>query len=388
MTATIDLDANATTRPLPAVVSAMRETLEVAWGNPSSVHRHGMDARHRVDLARHSVASLFHCRPGEVVFTSGGTESANLAIRGVLDRFRGSQRRILATSRLEHAAVRECAERLARREEAEVAWIPHDETGVVDLQALEALLDERAEEIAIVSLMWANNETGVVSPIAEIGECCRRHGVVFHCDAVQWAGRHRLDWSALPVDLLTASAHKFHGPKGIGVLLTRSGAGFEPLLVGGPQERQRRGGTENVPGIVGLGVAAEAAARSIESGAWNVAARRDRLEQSLLARCAGASINGGSAPRLPNTLNIAFPGLEAEAMLVLLSERGVYASAGAACSSGSLDPSPVLLSMGVPPEAAHGSVRFSLSDETTDAEVDEAIERIAEAHARLSRSMV
>ncbi len=384
----IDLDANATTRPSAAVVAAMREALEAHWGNPSSVHRRGMEARHRVDLARESVAKLLGCRSREVLFTSGGTESANLAIRGVLDRFRGGPRRVLATSRLEHSAVRECAEHLERRGEAEVVWLPHDAAGVVDLEALESLLGERSQEVALVSLMWANNETGVVAPVEAIGERCRDAGVLFHCDAVQWAGRHPLEWSGTPVDLLTASGHKFHGPKGVGVLVARGSARFEAQLVGGPQERERRGGTENLPGIVGLGAAAEEAIRSIEAGRWSSSILRDRLEAGVLARCPGAVVNGATAPRLPTTANIAFPGLEAEAMLVVLSESGVYASAGAACSSGSLDPSPVLLAMGIAPDVAHGSVRFSLSDETTSAEIDEAIERIAAAHARLSRSMV
>jgi cysteine desulfurase len=384
----IDLDANATTRPSAAVVAAMREALEAHWGNPSSVHRRGMEARHRVDLARESVAKLLGCRSREVLFTSGGTESANLAIRGVLDRFRGGPRRVLATSRLEHSAVRECAEHLERRGEAEVVWLPHDAAGVVDLEALESLLGERSQEVALVSLMWANNETGVVAPVEAIGERCRAAGVLFHCDAVQWAGRHPVGWSGTPVDLLTASAHKFHGPKGVGVLVARGSARFEAQLVGGPQERERRGGTENLPGIVGLGVAAEEAIRSIEAGRWSSSILRDRLEAGVLARCPSAVVHGAAATRLPTTSNIAFPGLEAEAMLVVLSESGVYASAGAACSSGSLDPSPVLLAMGIAPDVAHGSVRFSLSDETTGAEIDEAIERIASAHARLSRSMV
>ena len=388
MPETIHLDHNATTPPAPEVVEAMRDALERCWGNPSSVHRSGIEARQRVELARAAVARLLGCRDREIVFTSGGTESANLAIVGTLEHFAASPRRVLVTSRLEHSAVRECAERCASRG-LEVCWVPHRADGVVDLDALRELVASRASEIALVSLMWANNETGVIAPIAEIGAICREHGVRFHSDAVQWAGRLPIDFGSLPIDLLTFSGHKFHGPKGVGGLVVRAGVRLASQLVGGPQERERRGGTENVPGIVGLGAAAELAAARLVDGAWErLASLRDRFEQEVVSRCRGAVVHGAAAPRMPNTSNIGFPRLEAEAMLVVLSEAGVYASAGAACSSGSLDPSPVLLAMRVPPELAHGSVRFSLSDETTDEEVDEAIVRIAAAHAKLSRSMV
>lgn len=383
----IHLDHNATTRPAPEAVTAMREALESCWGNPSSVHRAGIEARQRVELARAAAARLFGCRDREVVFTSGGTESASLAIRGTLEHFEGSPRRVLVTSRLEHSAVRECAERVASRG-VEVCWLPHRPDGVVDLDALRELLAARASEIALVSLMGANNETGVIAPVVEIGASCREHGVRFHCDAVQWAGRRPLDFAGLPIDLLTFSGHKFHGPKGVGGLVVRGGVRLASQLVGGPQERERRGGTENVPGIVGLGAAAELASTRLAAGAWEgLAPLRDRFEQGVLARCDGAVVNGAAAPRMPNTANIGFPRLEAEAILVVLSERGVYASAGAACSSGSLDPSPVLLAMGVPREIAHGSVRFSLGPETAGEEIDRAIDEVAGAIARLSRSM-
>ncbi|MGA0172758.1 MAG: cysteine desulfurase family protein [Phycisphaerales bacterium] len=388
MASPIHLDHNATTRPGPEVVAAMRAALETCWGNPSSVHRAGIEARQRVELARASVAGLLGCRDREIVFTSGGTESANLAIRGTLEHFAESPRRVLATSRLEHSAVRECAERMAARG-IEVCWLPHRSDGVVEVDALRELLAARSSEIALVSLMWANNETGVIAPVAEIGSLCREHGVRFHCDAVQWAGRLPLDFSTLPIDLLTFSGHKFHGPKGVGGLLVRGGVRLAPQIVGGPQERERRGGTENVPGIVGLGAAAEAARASIADGRWErIAGLRDRFEREVLARCEGAVVNASAAPRLPNTSNIGFPRLEAEAILVVLSERGVHASAGAACSSGSLDPSPVLLAMGVPREIAHGSVRFSLGPETTAEELDRSVDEIAGAVDRLSRSMI
>ena len=383
----IQLDHNATTRPAPEVVAAMRDTLEQCWGNPSSVHRSGIEARRRVELARASVARLLGCRDREVVFTSGGTESANLAILGSLEHFAASTRRVLVTSRLEHSAVRECAERCAARG-VEVCWIPHRSDGAIDLEALRTLVASRASEIALVSLMGANNETGVIAPVAEIGSVCRAHGVRFHCDAVQWAGRLPIDFAATPIDLLTLSGHKFHGPKGVGGLVVRTGVRIAAQLAGGPQERERRGGTENVPGIVGLGVAAEVATARVADRTWErLAPLRDRFEQAVLARCEGAVVNGAAAPRVPNTTNIGFPRLEAEAILVVLSERGVYASAGAACSSGSLDPSPVLLAMGVPSAIAHGSVRFSLAPETTEDGIDRAIEEVAGAVARLSRSM-
>ena len=383
----IHLDHNATTRPAPEVVAAMRDALERCWGNPSSVHRSGIEARQRVELARSSVARLLGCRDREVVFTSGGTESASLAIHGSLEHFAGSPRRVLATSRLEHSAVRECAERCAARG-VEVCWIPHGSDGAVDLEALRTLVASRSNELALVSLMWANNETGVIAPVAEIGSICREHGVRFHCDAVQWAGRMPVDFASMPIDLLTFSGHKFHGPKGVGGLVVRTGARIASQLVGGPQERERRGGTENVPGIVGLGAAAELASSRLLEGAWErLTPLRDRFEREVLARCEGAVVNGAAVPRMPNTSNIGFPRLEAEAILVVLSERGVYASAGAACSSGSLDPSPVLLAMGVPSVIAHGSVRFSLGPETTAEELDRSVDEIAGAVARLSRSM-
>lgn len=383
----VHLDHNATTRPAPEVVASMREALEHCWGNPSSVHRSGIEARHRVELARASTARLLGCRDREIVFTSGGTESANLAIVGTLEHFAGSPRQVLVTSRLEHSAVRECAERCASRG-IEVCWVRHRPDGTVDLDALREITASRSGEIALVSLMWANNETGVIAPIAEAGAICREHGVRFHTDAVQWAGRLPTEFGSLPIDLLTFSGHKFHGPKGVGGLVVRGGVRIAAQIIGGPQERERRGGTENVPGLVGLGAAAELAAKRLAEGAWQaVGSLRDRLERGVLARCPGAVVHGAESPRMPNTSNIGFPRLEAEAILVVLSERGVQASAGAACSSGSLDPSPVLLAMGVPSELAHGSVRFSLGPATTESEIDRAIDEVASAVERLARSM-
>jgi len=380
------LDCNATTPPLPEVVSAVTASLVDGWGNPSSVHRAGIDARHAVELARESVARLLGARPGEVVFTGGGTESASLAISGTLDALGGP--RTIVSMRTEHSAVREACEALEARGRARVAWVPPAAGGVIDLAALEAALDAHGGDVALVSVMGANNETGVLQPLQAIGERCRARGVRFHCDATQWVGRMPTALVAMPVDLVTASAHKFHGPKGVGALWVRSGVRVAPQVVGGPQERDRRGGTENVPGIVGMGAAAEAALAWLSDPAHREAgtARRDRLERAILAAVPDAVVNGAGAARLWNTTNIGFPGLEAEAILLLLSERGVMASAGAACSSGSLDPSPVLLAMGVPPRVAHGSIRLSISRLTTDEEVAHAAEAIPACIARLRRS--
>jgi cysteine desulfurase len=284
--------------------------------------------------------------------------------------------------------VREACEALESRGRARVAWVPPAAGGVIDLAALDAALDAHAGDVALVSVMWANNETGVVQPVHAVGERCRARGVRFHCDATQWVGRMPTALAGVPVDLVTLSAHKFHGPKGVGALWVRGGVRVARQVAGGPQERERRGGTENVPGIVGMGAAADAAVAWLadEAARTQGASMRDRLEAGVMARVPDAVLNGAGVERLWNTTNIGFPGLEAEALLLLLSERGVAASAGAACSSGSLDPSPVLLAMGVPDRVAHGSVRFSVSRLTTEDEVDHAIEAVAASVGRLRRS--
>lgn len=387
------LDCNATTQPLPEVVAAMTDALVRGWGNPSSVHRAGIDARHAVELARESVARLLGAQPREVVFTSGGTESAWLAIAGTLDAMGGAGRPaavppVLVTMRTEHSAVREACEALEARGRARVAWVPPTADGVIDLAALDAALAEHHGTVALVSVMGANNETGVLQPLQSIGERCRARGVRFHCDATQWVGRMPTSLANLPVDLVTVSSHKFHGPKGVGALWVRSGVRVLAQVVGGPQERERRGGTENVPGIVGMGAAADAAAAWVADAAGRErgAALRDAFERAVCAAVPDAVVNGAGAARLWNTTNIGFPGLEAEALLLLLSERGVAASAGAACSSGSLDPSPVLLAMGVEPRVAHGSLRFSLSRLTTDEDMRVAAGEVPACVARLRRS--
>ena len=380
----IYLDNNATTRPADEVADAMDEALRQHWANPSSVHRAGQAVRQQVELARESVCRLINCKDRDLLFTSGGTESANLAILGSLEQ-RGKS--VIITSRLEHSAVRELAETLAQRG-VEIVWLPNDNNGLVDLGALRDLLRRRASDIAVVSIMYANNETGVIQPVETIGGMCREFGVRYHCDATQWVGKMPVDVVQLPVDIFSFAAHKFHGPKGVGGLYIRRGVRLSRQIVGGPQERQRRGGTENVPGIIGMGVAAELARKWLDTNARErLAAMRDAFERRVLENVEDASVNGIAAPRLWNTSNIAFARLEAEAILLMLSERGVCASAGAACSSGSLDPSPVLLAMGIPAERAHGSVRFSMSRETTQDELDQAAEIIIEVIAKLRRAM-
>ena len=385
----IYLDSNATTEPAPEVVDAVARAMRDTWANPSSVHRAGGEAKRVVELARESVARLVGCQERELVFTSGGTEGANLAIRGTLEHLATTDpaRRVLVTTRFEHSAVRELAQRLEQRG-TEVVWLagaPHA-PGTPDLDALEALLAARADEIALVSLMWANNETGAVTDISRAGALCRQAGVRLHTDATQWIGKMPTDLAALQLDLASFAAHKFHGPKGVGALYLRRTVRITPQTSGGPQERERRGGTENVPAIAGLGVAADLARTWLSGdGAARGAALRDRFEHAVAART-GAIAHAHGAPRLWNTTNLGFARLEAEAILMLLSERGVAASAGAACSSGSLDPSPVLLAMGIAPEVAHGSIRFSLARTTTAPQLEEAAMRVIAAIERLASS--
>jgi len=346
------------------------------------VHRAGQEARAAVELARRSLASLIAAKPREIVLTGSGTESINLAIRGVLAANPGKG---LVTTTIEHEAVRDPAEQLERDGTA-VRRIDPGSDGVV---RAEDVIEQIEGGAALVSVMHANNETGAIQPIEQIGAACRERGVVFHTDATQWVGKVPIDVSDMPIDLLTFSPHKFGGPKGVGVLFARRGVRFRPVTPGA-QELGRRGGTENTAGIIGAGVAADEAAAWLADGAGRQrgAALRDRLESAILESCPGAAVNGPADPgaRLWNTTNIGFPRLEAEALLLLLSERGLAASAGAACSSGSLDPSPVLLAMGVAPELAHGSVRFSLGRETTEDEIDRAAEIVAACVRRLGGS--
>jgi cysteine desulfurase len=380
----IELDNNATTRPSPGVIEAVRRGMVEYWHNPSSVHRAGQAARHQVELSRQAVADLIGARPREITFTSGGTEAIDLAIRGTLAALPAGRQR-LVTSKVEHAAVRDLGEELEKRGKS-VAWCPLAPGGVIDLAALERLL---TPDVGLVSIQWANNETGAIQPVREIAQACKARGVLFHCDATQWVGKMPTDVREIAFDVLTFAPHKFHGPKGVGVLWAGAGVRLSPRLLG-TQELGRRGGTENVPGILGAGVAAREAIGWLSEASRREerSALRDQFEQTIQRAIPDAVINRPSDPaqRLWNTSNIGFPALEAEALLMLLSERGVAASAGAACSSGSLEPSPVLLAMGVPERVAHGSVRFSLSRETTRDEMEHAGQIVGECVARLRGS--
>lgn len=381
----IYLDNNATTRPLDAVNDAVAQAMGDLWANPSSVHRAGQQVRGAIELARSQVGKLIGCREREVIFTSGATESNNLALRGIMS-LRGD-RNVIITTAIEHAAVREPCERF-ERDGLTVVHLPVGPSGLVGVDDLRAALGEHGDRVALVSIHWANNETGVVQPIAELADACRAADVPLHTDATQAVGKLPVDLADVRVDALSLSAHKFHGPKGVGALFLRSTRRVQPQQLGGPQERQRRGGTENAPGIIGLGIAADAARDWLATdGPAKVQALRDRFEKTVIERIDGAQVNAGQSPRLFNTTNLAFPALEAEAILLGLSERGVYASAGAACSSGSLEPSPVLLAMKVGEAAAHGSVRFSLSRFTTDQQVHRAIDAVAITVDKLRATM-
>ncbi|MBN1422181.1 MAG: cysteine desulfurase NifS [Planctomycetes bacterium] len=360
------MDNNATTRVAPEVVEAMLPFLTDRYGNPSSIHSFGGDVKRDLDRARERVAALLGAEPSEIIFTSCGTESDNAAIRGTLQAY--PEKRHIVTTKVEHPAVRSLCRQLAK-EGCRVTELPVDREGRLDLDLLAHSIDD---DTAIVSVMYANNETGVIFPIDEVVRIAKARGAVVHTDAVQAVGKIPVDLRTLPVDLLSLSGHKIHAPKGVGVLYVRKGTRLVPWLVGGHQERGRRGGTENVASIVGLGRAAELAAETIEEERTKVRALRDRLETEILARCPDTHVNGarGEGDRLPNTTNISFEYVEGEAILLMIDREGIAASSGSACTSGSLEPSHVLRAMGVPFSAAHGSIRFSLSRYSTAEEID------------------
>lgn len=396
----IYLDNNATTQPAPQVVDAMHEMAAELWANPSSVHRFGQMARQRIELARASIAKLIGCRDRELILTSGGTESNNLALRGALLKHEG--RRVLITTPIEHSAIREPADDL-KEAGVEVITLPVDITGYVEPDALRDALLSCVEDGAsvLVSIQWANNETGVILPIAEFAKVVQesrdtgvKARILFHSDATQAVGKMPVDVKETGVDLLTLSAHKFHGPKGAGALFVRTGVRLHAQQIGGPQERERRAGTENTIGIVGMGVAAELAEHFVADtdAIERLRGMRDRFECTIMERVGdmlgdAAIVNSRGRQRVWNTTNVGFPRLEAEAILLGLSERGVCASAGAACSSGSLEPSPVLLAMGIAEPVAHGSVRFSLSRFTTDDDIDRAAALVPDVIHRLGKTL-
>jgi cysteine desulfurase len=362
----IYLDHNATTPPHPAVVDRMTATLKDEFGNPSSVHYFGQRAKAAVDEARSAVAALIGADPSEVVFTSGGTESDNFAIRGAAEALERAGRRHLLTTAIEHEAVLNTFKALVKR-----GWkatvLPVDQTGIAAPGALRDVLDEGT---AVVSVMHANNEIGTIQPVTAFAELAHDRGALVHTDAVQSAGKIPIDVKALGVDLLSISAHKFYGPKGAGALWIRRGLRLLPLLTGGKHERGRRAGTENVAGIVGMGVAAVIALSKMADEATRLAALRDRLEEAVLRSVPGTTVNGARTPRVPNTTNISFDRVEAESLLIALDLEGIAVSTGSACSSGTLEPSHVLKAMGLPSHRTQNSIRFSLGSANTEADID------------------
>lgn len=368
------MDANATTPLLPEVVEAMRPYWMEQFGNASSIHFEGQQARKAVDQARESLAAFFHCHEAEVVFNSGGTEGCNTAVFGLLrpgDHF--------ITTSIEHSAVLQAAERMADRG-VDVTYVGPQSDGLIVPEAIQSAIGPRTR---LISGMLANNETGILQPIEEIGRIAADAGVFFHIDAVQGAGKLALDVKKFGCHLLSISAHKMHGPKGVGAMYVRRGTPIDPLMVGGSHERRRRAGTENVAGIVGLGNAAELAMDCLSDGTMTrLSALRDRLEAGLL-KIAGTSVNGAEAPRTANTTNIRFAEVEGEAMVIALDLKGVSVSSGSACHSGTTEPSHVLLAMGLNKQAALQSLRFSLLRTATDADVNHVLEVVPAVVAKL-----
>jgi cysteine desulfurase len=371
------LDSNATARIAPEVMEAMTPYLTEYYGNPSSMHSFGGQVSIKIREARERVATLLGAEPEEIIFTSCGTESDNTAILSAL-AVRGGKRRII-TSRVEHPAVKALCERLGKQGYY-VVEIPVDSIGNLDMDEYKKNL---TSDTAVVSLMWANNETGVIFPVEEAAALAKERGILFHTDAVQAVGKIPVNMKNNTIDMLSLSGHKLHAPKGIGVLYLRRGTEFSPFLVGGHQERGRRGGTENTPSIIGLGKACELAALNMEIENTRVAHLRDKLETRLLELIPNSRVNGNPATRLPNTSNISFEFVEGEGILLLLDEWGICASSGSACTSGSLQPSHVLRAMGVPFTMAHGSIRFSLSIYNTEEDTDLVIEKLPSIIDRL-----
>jgi cysteine desulfurase len=351
------------------VLDRMTSVLRDDFGNPSSVHHFGQRAKAVMDDARSAVAALLHADASEIVFTSGGTESDNFAIRGAAEALEGTGRRHLIATAIEHEAVLNTFKALARR-----GWrttlLPVDRTGVVSPDALEAAL---TDDTALVSVMHANNEIGTIQPVADLARLARARGALFHTDAVQSAGKIPLDARSIGADLVSISAHKLYGPKGAGALWIRRGLRLVPPLTGGKQERSRRAGTENVAGIAGFGVAAGLAQARMAAETVRLASLRDRLEAGVLGSVSGTAINGGAMPRVANTTNISFDRVEAESLLIALDLEGIAVSTGSACSSGTLEPSHVLKAMGFQPHRTQNSIRFSLGAGTTEADIDHVI---------------
>jgi len=374
---TIYLDNNATTKVADEVLEAMLPYFNQFYGNPSSMHTFGGQVGQRIHDAREQVASLLGALPEEIVFTSCGTESDNSAIHSAL--LTRPDKKHIVISRVEHPAIRALCSHLGMQG-YKITELPVDKNGILDLENLENSL---TPDTAIVSLMWGNNETGVIFPVEKAAGMAHEKGILFHTDAVQATGKIPINMKNNVIDMLSISGHKLHAPKGIGVLYVRRGTKFSPFLIGGHQEKGRRGGTENTAGIIGLGKACELAARNMGKENSHVKRLRDKLETELLKKIPQSRVNGDVGNRLPNTTNISFEYVEGEAILLLMNELGICASSGSACTSGSLQPSHVLRAMGVPFTMAHGSIRFSLSVYNTEEEVDFVIEKMPAIIERL-----
>jgi len=364
----IYLDHAATTAVDPRVVEAMLPYWTQQYGNASSIYKLGRDVHHAMDQARQAVADILHCTPNEVIFTGCGTESDNLALRGVaFDRQHRSRMNHIITSSIEHHAIGHTAEQLEKHFGFEVSYVPVDQYGRVNPADVEKAI---RPDTAIISIMYANNEVGTIEPLAEIGEIARAHKIPFHTDAVQAGGALNLDVRELNVDLMSLSAHKFYGPKGVGLLYARRGVAFLPMQTGGGHERNRRAGTENVPYIVGLATALRLAYKEREEANTRIARLRDKLISEVLARIPDSQLSGHPTQRLPNSASFLFKYIEGESILLNLDQMGVAASSGSACTSGSLEPSHVLTAMGFSHEVAHGSLRLSLGKENTEEDID------------------
>jgi cysteine desulfurase len=363
MKRTVYLDYNATTPVAPQVRDAMLPFLEGEYGNPSSLHRFGARAKTALEESREKIASYLHCQPDEIVFTSGGTESNNLALKGVAGP--------VITSSVEHHSVLDAVK---------ATRVSVDRSGDLNLEELKTLIQK---ETALVSVMFANNETGTISPVTAVGRIAREKKVLFHCDAVQALGKLPIDLSKLPVDMMSFSAHKIYGPKGVGALYVRRGVSFSSLIHGGPQEMEKRGGTENLPGIVGFATAVELVHRDLESEMERLGRLRDRLQSGLLEKVPGIHFHGNERFRVANTLNLSFDGVRSDTLLITLDREGIAASSGSACASGAIEPSHVLQAMGLPEGEVKGAVRFSLGRGTNDDDIEFVIEQLSKIIVRL-----
>lgn len=375
----IYLDNAATTRMLPEVAEAMLPYFTEFYGNPSSVHSHAREAHKGLDEARATVAKCLNCTAGEILFTGGGSEGDNMVLRGIPKAYQRKGNHVITTA-VEHHAVLHTLEEMEQKGEIALTVLPVDEDGCITAEQVEAAI---RPDTVLVSVMYANNEVGTIQPIREIGAVCRKAGVLFHTDAVQAVGHIPVDVQADNIDLLTLTAHKFHGPKGVGALYVKKGVRLPAMITGGGQENRKRAGTENVAGIVGLGKALELQCAHMDEHAAYMTRLRDKLMNGILDTIPYVKRNGHPSLRLPNNVNVSIRFIEGESILLMLDLNGVSASSGSACTSGSLDPSHVLLAMGLTHEVAHGSLRLSLSEFTTEEEVDYVLELLPKVVARL-----